>query len=123
MTTLGRSLHALFSPVVDVMPFPAGHQQRLPFITYQVIGESLDADASGNKTFRRERVQLNCYAKSYKALEALMTSITAAVRDHDVHDPNSVIRSVRTERGRDMYDEPTGRYGRQCDLIIFHHGE
>jgi len=120
--TMEADVLAVLTPALAPVPVAwgiSGREIDAPRVVLTRISGALDHDQSGPTKFQRARVQVDAYAKSYRAVLALATSIRSALDGAR----GGKIRGAFLDNEHDLHpDIATGDllFRRSLDFIINH---
>ena len=128
LTTYLLSKAAIKAIVVDrISPDPIDQKTKLPAISYFVIDSVSNEDLDGAVGVAHTRIQIDCYAETRIAANALAEAVkTAPLQGYRGLMGSVFVNGVSAGSGaRDEHDKPTDgsnrhRYMRSRDYIISH---
>lgn len=123
----GKAIHRILtdfpalSTLIDSRVYPLKRPQNkpLPAVTYQEISAAGDQFCAGSVSLiDTVRMQIDSYAKSYDELRQIDAQIRKALDMRYGIYEGVIIRMIRYESGRDLYEEDERIYHRSSDYII-----
>lgn len=94
----------------------------LPYIRMQVISDPRPADLDGEEIARETRVQVDCFAKTYKAARQLAEAVISATAEPATV-AGVVFGRIKAEGPRDLGEDVDGKgfiHRMSMDLLIWH---
>lgn len=94
---------------------------QLPYVRFQTISDDRPQDLDGYEVARETRVQVDCFAKTYKAARQMAEAIIAATTEPAIV-AGIVFGRIKAEGPRDLgEDTATGFVHRaSLDLLVWH---
>lgn len=94
----------------------------LPYVRMQVISDPRPADLDGAEIARETRVQVDCFAKTYKTARQLAEAVVTATAEPEIV-AGIVFGRIKAEGPRDLGEDVDGKifiHRMSMDLLIWH---
>lgn len=97
-----------------------GNKPTLPAITFQRISNTAQ---NGSTAIRESRWQVNCWAETYTATQALAAAVKAALEEYKKTDATPGIKQSYIVNELDDYDDDAKVYRTIVDVILVTTGD
>lgn len=119
MPTLQESLVTALSGLASgrVYPVVAPPDVSAPWITYFRVGGAPQHTLNDGESITHTRMQIDCFAETYSAAQALANSIYTAVTGMGA---TGIFDPLRASAPEDLYEEAVGLYRVTQDFSFWH---